>query len=338
LLLALGGCEAGARRYSTEFYGVFDTEVTVIAYADSEGEFERFAGAIQNRFTELHKLFDIYHEYEGVNNLYTVNQNAGIAPVPVAPEIIGLLRLAREGYELSGGTVDVTMGPVLRLWHEARAGGTSLPSQDELREAAKQSGMESLIIDESKGTAFLAKTGMALDVGAVAKGYAASLAAQETTGVTSFIINAGGSVTAAGQPSDGRGSWSVGVQNPEPDETGAQTILDTVSVSNLTVSCSGSYRRFFTVGGKNYHHIIDPATLMPAEGFAQIAVLHPDAGLADVLSTALFILPYEDGLALAARCGAEALWVDGDGNWLATEGYKAVSETYLPAGGVNGDG
>lgn len=327
-LLFLGGCGAGVQRYSTEFGGVFDTNIIVTGYTDSRDDFNRYADMIQNRFTELHRLFDIYHDYEGINNLYTVNQQAGIAPVAVVPEVIGLLKLAREGYELSGGAVDVTMGPVLRLWHEYRAEGTSLPPTDELQDAAGMSGIDNLIIDEEKGTVFLAKAGMSLDVGAVAKGYAAALAAKEAAGMTSFLINAGGSVTTVGKPPDGAETWRVGIQDPKLDENGTQYYLDVVTGSGMTVSCSGNYQRYYAVGGKQYHHIIDPVTLMPAERFTQVAALHPDPGLADILSTALFILPIDEGLAMAEKCGAEVLWIGTDGTWRATEGYKAVSQTY----------
>ncbi len=325
-LLPLGGCGTGESRYSAEFGGVFDTFFTVTGYAKSEDGFIAAADKIESRLTELHRLFDIYHEYEGINNLYTVNQNAGIAPVAVAPEIIGLLKLAREGYELSDGAVDITMGPVLRLWHEARAEGTSIPPAEALREAAKLSGIEKLIIDEN--TVFLSEAGMSLDAGALAKGYAAGLAIREAEGINALLLNAGGSVTAAGTPPNEWGTWRIGIQNPDLSADGTQTYLDVVNGSGLTVSCSGGYQRFYTVDGKVYHHIIDPVTLMPADRYKQVAVLHPDAGIADILSTALFILPVEAGFLLAEEFDAEALWIDASGSWQASDGYKDVSRAY----------
>jgi thiamine biosynthesis lipoprotein len=318
---------------------LFDTEFAVVGYAGSKTEFNRLAEHLETRLAELHRMFDIYHGYDGLNNLHTVNENAGAAPVAVPSEVLGLLTFAKEGFQLSGGTVDVTLGPVLQIWREYRAGGTSLPSADELRAASGLRGIENLVIDPGVGTVFLERAGMSLDVGAIGKGYAAALAVKEAVeaGFTGFLLNAGGSVTTAGAPPGERGGWRIGVQDPGPYEDGRQATLDVVTGSDFTVSCSGDYRRTYTVDGVRYHHIIDPETLMPAAGFTQVTVLHPDAGIADLLSTAFFILPYEEGLSLAKGQGAEAMWLRPDGIMSATDGYKALSELYgADSEGANG--
>ncbi|MCL2083979.1 MAG: FAD:protein FMN transferase [Oscillospiraceae bacterium] len=329
-VLCAGGCEtARYKRFQTEFTGLFDTATVIIAYAQSADEFGLYAEIIYNRMEELHRLYDIYNAYEGVNNLYTVNQNAGAAPVEVDRDIIDLLLFAREGYDLSGGAVNVAMGPVLRIWHEYREEGLALPPMGALLEASRNTDINDLIIDEAGGTVFLRKPGMSLDVGAVAKSYAAGLAirAASDAGMISGLLSAGGNVTAAGKPMDGRNRWGVGIQEPEPSADNTREQADTVYCSDTTVSCSGGYQRFYVVDGQAYHHIIDPGALMPANLYKQVAVIHRDAGMADLLSTALFILPYEEGAALAARRGAEALWIDTDGAWRATDGYAAISKT-----------
>jgi thiamine biosynthesis lipoprotein len=300
------------RLFEAEFYGTFDTVVVVRGYAKNESVFNRGFDALKERMETLHRLYDIYHGYEGLDNLHTVNLQAGVAPVAVEPEIIDMLLLAKEGYNLTNAAVNIALGPVLALWREYRENGITHPSEaklppmDLLEEAFLLADMNDLIIDEENKTVFLRKAGMSLDVGSVAKAYAAGLAldAAKEAGLTSVIINAGGNIIVGGPPLDGRSHWNIGIQNPgSPAE-----IIETVYMNDTTLSCSGGYERFYSVDGTVYHHIIDPATLMPANRYKQVAVLHENAGLADILSTALFIMPYEEGRALAEVYGAEVFY------------------------------
>ncbi|MDR1664987.1 MAG: FAD:protein FMN transferase [Clostridiales bacterium] len=333
--LCLCACVPSEQKYRAEFYGLFDTEAVLTGYAESEAAFARRAENVRARLEELHRLFDIYHSYENVNNLYTVNESAGKSPVKVDGEIIGLLKRAREGYELTGGKVNAAMGAVLSLWHDYRSAGISdpenaaLPPADALAAASRLTDMNDLMIDEAEGTVFLREPGMSLDVGAIAKAYAADVALSEARGAgfVSALLNIGGNVTAVVPPEGGRASWNVGVQDPALTVTGGRNFLDILSVSeNITVSGSGAYERFYTVNGQNYGHIIDPETLSPARLHRQVTVLHKDAWLADTLSTALFLLPYDEGLKLAEENNAQALWITLDGEWLYTEGYARVSK------------
>jgi thiamine biosynthesis lipoprotein len=321
--------------FEMQFWGTFDTFVTVRGYANNQAEFDRAAQAVQQRMTELHRLYDIYNSYDGLNNLRTVNQMAGIAPVQVEQEIIDLLILVREGYELTHGTVNVAMGSVLVLWDERRELSCMLPPAEALQAAAQLIDINDLLINEENATVFLQKKGMSLDVGAVAKSYAAGLALQaaEQAGLVSVFINAGGNVVVGDKPADGRDYWNIGIEAPSASfRSMTQPLLDTVAVHSATVSCSGGYHRHYIVDGRVYSHILDPATLMPANRYQKTAVIHPDAGLADILSTALFILPLQEGKHLAQAHGAHALWVGIDGTWHFTEGYARMSQ------GLDGDG
>ncbi len=191
--------------------------------------------------------------------------------------------------------------------------------------AAELTDMNDLIIDTENNTVFLKKPGMKLDVGAVAKAYAEKLAlkAARDAGLNSAIISAGGNVTTIGKPADTRReSWNVGVQDPSLTEN----TLDVVNFSDKTMAVSGGYQRYYIVNGQTYHHIIDLETLMPASRYRQVCIIHEDPATADLLSTALFILPYEQGRALAEGMNADALWVDVNGEWFYTDGYAAVSK------------
>lgn len=336
VLLGLGGCKSRYDKYQADFIGLFDTATVIVGYADSQSEFDRYANIIHDRLEELHRLYDIYNAYDGINNLYTVNENAGIAPVEVSRDVIDMLLTAREGYDASNGILNIAMGPVLRIWHDYRTAGIAneeaaeLPPMDVLREAVALTDINDVIINETKNTVFLTKPGMSLDVGAIAKGYAAEQAAQAArdAGATSILMNVGGNITAIGKPLDNvRARWGVGVQDPDLGVNGTQNILDTVYFCDKTMSCSGDYQRYYVVDGQSYNHIIDPATLMPASLYKQVAVIHEDAGIADIISTTLFILPQEEGAAFAKKMNAEALWMYQDGSRKATDGYVRISKT-----------
>lgn len=335
LLFSCFGCTPRYEKYRSEFTGLFDTYTIIIGYAQSEAEFTRYAEAIYNRMQELNSLYDIYNAYEGINNLYTINQNAGVSPVKVSRDIIDMLLVAREAYQLSNGAVNIAMGPVLKIWHGYRVEGIAneesaqLPPMEMLLEAKTLTDINDVIIDEANDTVYLCKAGMSLDVGAIAKGYAAEQAAKAAreAGATSLLLNAGGNITSIGKPLDNvRDRWGIGIQDADLSINGTQNIMDTVFVNDMTLSCSGDYQRFYTVDGIDYHHIIDPETLMPANHYKQVTVLHPEAGTADYLSTALFIMTQEEGAVLAEQAGAQVLWVYRDGQLEATDGYVQLSK------------
>jgi thiamine biosynthesis lipoprotein len=334
ILCAFASCSPQYRRFEASFVDVFDTYAQVIAYAPSQKEFDSFAEALRLRLEDLHRKFDIYNNYSGLANLKAVNDSAGIAPVAVDSDIMALLRFGKQAYEETDGAVNVALGPVLKIWHEYREKGlenpqaAELPPMELLEEAKPLCDIEGLILDEAAGTAYFAEKGMSLDVGALAKGFAAGIIAQEAqnAGMKSALINLGGNIVAVGGPlSGGRDSWLVGVQDPENAETGEQNILHSVPAKDAAVVTSGDYQRFYTVGGTRFNHIVDPETLMPASRHAAITVIAKDPATADMLSTCLFILPEEQGRAILERIGGEALWVGHDGATAMTEGYAQLT-------------
>jgi thiamine biosynthesis lipoprotein len=168
---------------------------------------------------------------------------------------------------------------------------------------------------------------MRLDVGAVAKGYATEQVARyfEGQGVKSLLISIGGNVRAIGEKlipdSSGEKRWNIGVQNP--DKSSPDSDLMNVLVSGLSVVSSGIYERYYTVDGVQYHHIIDPTTLMPSVYFAQVTILCRDSGLGDALSTAVFNMPLEQGRKYIESLGSvEAVWVMKDGSLEYSGGFK----------------
>ncbi len=330
--------------YRAEFAGLFDTYSVIVGYSKNQKQFSKYAQIIRDKMAELDGLFTIYDDVEAGNNLKAVNDNAGIAPVAVADEVIELLKYCKELHAETNGAVNIAMGAVLSIWHDYRTAGTAgtigaattrnavaaqLPPMEILLEASKHIDINDIFINEENKTVFLADPLMSIDVGAIAKGYSAGIAVElaKEAGMTSVLANFGGNTVGVGKPQDGtRARWGVGIQEPDLDADGTKNILDTVFINDSAVVSSGSYQRFYIVDGKKYGHIIDPATLMPANRYKAVTVIHEQSGLADALSTALYILPIEEGRVLLKKYNAHGLWVKQDGTLEATDGYIAVSK------------
>lgn len=343
LALLLAGCRAEPEneyvKYSDSFFDTFDTLVNVVAYTKSEQEFDAYFRKIHARLRKLHKLYDIYNDYEGINNIKTINDNAGIKPVKVDRGIIDLILFAKEWHERTDGQINIAMGSVLRIWHDYREQGlydppnAKLPPMADLLDAAQHTDIDKVIVDEENGTVYLADERMSLDVGAVAKGYAAEAVAEEAMaeGLESGIINAGGNIRAIGKPLDGiRERWGIGIQNPDKSiiSNSDDNLLDTIFVNNASVVSSGDYQRYYIVDDKVIHHLIDPKTLMPGDHYSAVTIVTEDSGLADLLSTAVFLMPYEQGRALVDSLdGVEAVWVMRDGKTEATGGMKKIMKS-----------
>jgi len=340
LLVLSTGCSNWAgfsggkyHKYTYEFIGTFDTVIQFMGYAENEKQFEELAKKGQARFEELHKLFDIYNIYDGINNIKTINDNAGIKPVEVKQEIIDIIQFSKEWYDKMGGVVNIALGPVLSIWHTYREEGMRDPANAKipdivlLKKAELKTDIKKVEVDAVKKTVFLKETGMSLDMGAVAKGFATEIVAREleAAGYTSFIISSGGNVRVVGKPLDGtRSKWGIGIQNPDGNAIIPEgEALDTVFVTDTSVVSSGDYQRFYEVDGKRIHHLIEPSTLMPANYYRAVTVMTKDSGQADFLSTTVFLLPYEKSRELVESLdGVEALWIMQDGSIAVTDNMK----------------
>ena len=330
--ILLTGCATGQKQpekkqYNASFLTLFDTLTTVVGKSDSEETFRATAQSIHDTLLEYHQLFDIYNDYEGINNLKTVNDNAGIAPVTVDSRIIDLLKECRVYYELTAGMVNPAMGSVLQLWHVARNDGINdpanayLPEEEKLIQAAQHMDFSAVILDEAASTVFLSDPHLRLDVGAVAKGWSVQRVAESAP--SGLLISVGGNVCATG-PKDTSGTpWVVGVQDPN----GGDSYLHTLTVTKGSVVTSGDYQRAYVVDGELYHHIIDPQTCYPSTYWRSVTILCEDSGLADALSTALFLLPLEEGQALLDKTGAHAMWVDRNGKNFYSPGFEDYIRT-----------
>lgn len=339
---------AGWEKYTASWFDVFDTVTTVIGYASSEEEWDRQMDALHQDLAEYHQLYDIYNHYEGVTNLYDLNRSAAQGPVAVDQRIMDLLVESKEMYKTTSGKMNVAFGAVLSIWHDYREAGLNdpdsaqLPPMEQLIAASEHCSIDDLVLDEEAGTVYFADDQLQLDVGSVGKGYAVEMVARaaEERGLASAILSVGGNVRTIGHKPDGS-RWTAGIQDPWASaELAGQVVNDapylvSVYMKDMALVTSGDYQRFYEVDGKRYNHIIDPDTLMPADHFSAVAVLVPDSGLGDCLSTGLFCLPLEDGQALVESLdGVEAMWMLKDGSVVYSSGFgdsvKATLEGYEP--------
>ena len=333
VLAALSGCgtEVTNDPKGKSYFSYFDTVSYIYSYAgDSAERFDRLSAEASAILGEYHRLFDIYHEYAGINNLCTLNKNAGGEAVPVDARLIGFLKYTKELYGLTNGETNVMLGSVLSLWHDCREAALSdpasahIPDEASLAEAALHTDISLLEIDEANLTVRIADPDARIDVGAVGKGYAAQMAANRLCelGAESYVLNVGGNIRIIGTRPDGSG-WVTGIKDPQaPDESFALTL----GISDISCVTSGDYERYFTADGKRYHHIIDKDTLYPAEYCSSVTVLTKNSAVADALSTALFCMSPDEGRELLSGLdGVDAIWILPDGSIEYTPGAEEMT-------------
>lgn len=305
----LSGCTGKDKTASLQQYSNasldagFDTVLYYQEWNTSQDISKKHFDEAVELFSHYNDLFDIYNNYDGMNNLKTVNDNAGKQPVTVDTEIIQLLKEARQFYTYSSGEFDITIGSLLHVWHTYRENGIALnekgqqgsvPDYSLLQEAASHKGWDKIEINEEDSTVYITDPSVSLDVGGIAKGYATEqiakkLESEDDCGIVA--INAGGNNRTIHSKPDGT-PWRVRIQNPD----GGDKLLIVSKEGSCSFVTSGDYERYYTADdGKKYHHIIDPSTLYPSTLYRSVSIITKDSSAADCLSTSLFTLSIEEG-------------------------------------------
>lgn len=279
-------------------------------------------------------VFDVFRradaemsEWKESSPLSEVNRRAGGEPVKVPPELLDVVRRGIEIGDLTGGAFDVTWAALWGLW-DFRAAEPRVPPADEIAVRAALVDYRRVEVDEAAGTLRLPEPGMKIGLGGIAKGYSLELAAEalRERRLTDFLLVSGGQVYAAG--SHGDRPWRVGIRDPRG---GPEDFFARVEVADASLSTSGDYERYFILDGVRYHHILDPATGRPARGLRSVTVLCADPVLADGLSTGIFVMGPDRGLALAERLeGVEAVLVDDAAEVKVTSGLQDRLEILHP--------
>lgn len=284
---------------------------------------ENILDLIIKRVIEIDYRMSAFNAESDVSQL---SQSAGRRFVPIHKDTFELLCRAVEISKLSGGTFDITIRPLIKLWGIGKK-GDFVPSPTEISELMKLVNYKDLLLDKKSFSAFLQNFGQAVDLGGIAKGYAADEAKRilAENGAENALINFGGNIVTLGAHPDGR-PWEIGIQNPLAP-TGVY--LGSLSVVNQTVVTSGCNERFFIKDGIRYHHIIDPRTGSPAQsGLLSVTAVCSGSVDADALTTALFVLGAKEGLKLLKLLNAEAIFITDDLKIFVTEG---LIKSFKPA-------
>jgi thiamine biosynthesis lipoprotein len=293
------------------------SELHLTAWTQDE---RRAAAAFDAVFNEFDRLETLMSVWRANSDVLRINAAAGRQAVPVSADVREALRTARQISEWTGGKFDVTFGALADVWKFDHDRDNSIPGADAIRRRLPLIDYRQIDIDERAGTVFLRRNGMRIHLGGIGKGYAVEHAVRilRGAGLRDFMIQAGGDLYVAGQR-DGR-PWRLGINDPRGP---AGRTFATIDLSDGTFSTSGDYARSFMKDGVRYHHLLDPATGQPARGCRSVTIVADSALLADGLSTGVFILGPEAGMALIERLpDVEGVIVTAKNDVLVSSGLK----------------
>ncbi len=278
-----------------EVMGTFARVVAVAADSNTA------KGCIEAAFAEIERIDELMSDYKSDSEISELNRDGFRRAVKVSKSTYEVLQRSIEFSELSCGAFDVTVGPLVDLWHSAQD-ANSIPNDADLLQARSKVGYDKLILDANETSVRFAVEDMEVDLGGIAKGYAIDKAveAMRKGGAVGGMVDIGGEIRCFGLPPAGQSRWQIGLQDPDKAKDGfdAGITLLVLHLTDAAVATSGHYRRFVTIGGKRYSHIVDPESGHSSESLASVTVICPSATDADALSTAVTVMGKEKGLAL----------------------------------------
>lgn len=316
LLAALLSCSPRKESVYRKSMPIMDTIVSITVVCESKEQAEK---ALKETFAAMDHFAGLINFYSDASELSAINRNAGTSATKVSPETFDVIEQAVFVAGKSGGAFDPTIGPVVKLWDFA---GRKMPSGIDVSRALPLVNYRDIILDRKNSSVLLRKKGMLMDLGGIAKGYAADIAAAslKKNGILSGLVAVAGDIRTFGMKPD-RTPWSIGIKNPR--QTGERDeIIAKVRLTQKAISTSGDYERYFIADGKRYHHILDPKTGFSAETCRSVSIVADTAVYTDAFSTAVFVLGPEQGMRLAKEMGFDALIIDGHGTTHITDGLK----------------
>jgi thiamine biosynthesis lipoprotein len=326
-LLIISGCGSSSNAESnnldknphtkTEF--LMGTVVTVKIYDKNKADILKLV------FDRINELADKTSSEEMASEITTINENAGVKPVEVSDDVYRLVAVAKEYSHLADGKFDLSVGPLTNLWHigfpDARK-----PDQSEIDAMLPFINYKEVRLDEQNQTVYLARKDMALDLGAIAKGFITDevVTVLKENDVTTAIIDLGGNIFVLGNHPSGD-PWTVGIQDPN---AARGATIGKVKRSNKSIVTSGVYERYIEVDGERYHHLLNPDTGYPfTNDLAGISIITDSSTDADALSTIAFSKGIEEGIQFIQELtDAEAIFISHDKKVYLTEGLKGMFE------------
>jgi len=284
------------------------------------GDVDRCRPALEAAYAEVRRLEAIFSPFRAESELSRINREAPCGPVKADPELIDVLTKSLAFARQTGGAVDVTVGPLMRLWrHRSSEMNAIPPSSEQVERTLRLVGYQHVVVDSDRSTVAYQHAGMSIEFGAIGKGYAVDRAVKvlEHHGVRAALVSFGSSLYALGSPTD-RDGWRIAIRHPED----RGRVMDTIMLRDVALSTSGNDQQSMRLADRWYGHIMDPRTGYPSEGLACVSVLARTAVEADALSTAVFVLGRDDGVRFLERhSGLDGLVVSGG----RTQGFSIVS-------------
>jgi len=319
IILAIGFVQSiqQPNQYQTkEFF--MDTIISIQATGENADK------AVEGALQKMRQIADKSDRYKAESIVSKINRQAGVKPVKVDQDILAMIKTAKEYSRLTEGRFDITVTPIIELW----GFGTDekkVPTSQAIENKLKLVSYKDIIINEEGKTIMLAKSGMKIDLGAVAKGYIVDKAANflKNKGIKSVLINAGGNIKTIGTKYNGE-KWRLGIRNPRDDEEDPNdNYFKVIEVKGTNVVTSGDYERYFMEAGKRYHHILNANTGYPARGLASVTVIADSSLKGDLLSTSLFLLGFDKAKQyIAEHADIEGMLVTTSGKEWQSTGFK----------------
>jgi thiamine biosynthesis lipoprotein len=296
-MIVLSRVQQLPQRVESPLHAIMGTVARIIVMAPDTQTGQR---AIQAGFEAMERVDGLMSTYRPDSELTIVNEEAHERPVPVSGETWAVLQKAGDIHRASAGAFDVTVGPLLDLWQDA-ADSNAPPTPEQIAAARARVGWERVKLDTQARTVTFTQSGMRIDLGGIAKGYAIDQAVEalRKAGAVGAMVDIGGDIRCFGTPPRGNDNWRIGLQDPRLDESGqAQAILMVLSIDDRAVATSGHYRRFALIDGQRVSHIVEPESGRGSGKLASTTILAPDALTADALATAVSVMGQDQGLAL----------------------------------------
>ena len=301
-----------ARAHST-----MGAEVRVTIWSADDAAVDVAAAAVFAEFDRLDALLSVW---KPGSDVLRINAAAGQSPVAVSRDTIEVVQAARATSELTAGKFDITFGALADVWKFDHDQDNRVPTDAEIAARLPLIDFHAVQVDDRAGTVAIDRPGVRIHLGGIGKGYAVdrAIAILRSRGFNDFLIQSGGDLYAGGQPGDR--PWKLGINDPrgEPNQSFA-----TIELRDRTFSTSGDYERSFMKDGVRFHHLLDPDSGRPARGCRSVTIVAPMATRADGLSTGVFILGPEAGMALVERLpDVEAVIVTADNRVLISSGLQ----------------
>ncbi len=301
-LFTVFGCTTPDKTYKESMI-IMDTVCTITAVSASEKDAKK---AVDAGFAEIKKLEALLNFFSDNSEISAINKAAGSKAVKVSGETLDIIKKALMVSDGTNGAFDPAIGPLTKLWGFSGKGTADVPQDDKIKNILPLIDYKKIMINDSLSEVFLQKKSMKIDLGAIAKGYAADMAikAIKAAGIKAALVSIAGDIKGFGVKPDGK-PWRVGIQDPRADG-----IFATIDLQDKAISTSGDYQRYFIKNGRRYHHIMDPKTGSPASVSISVSVIADNGYIADSFSTGAFVLGTEKGIKLLESMGLSGIIVD----------------------------